>query len=694
MQDGRGFGLLMAAAGVLAYLAAGLYLLPKYVERALLDDDAQLIAHHWADHVAGRTGLSDAVYHDSSEEHAESMHEVAGRGEGTGNGLHPGHRMEAGTAQREPKASHDPRMSMAQAPDERMAGVFHSGRHVSNVGRYAVFAANGAIIHASESYGVSLHGTALLDEAEKAAFNAAIDRNIVGNVRTDTANSVRTTVFIPLMRNRQTVGAMLVEVDQSQAALLISAALRKISFATTVMLMLALAGTLFLFWRRIQDRLSAQRQIRFLAHHDALTGLPNRALFLDRLAYALEIANKMDVPVGLLIIDVDKFKQVNDTFGHPVGDGLVKAVAANLTALVDGNGFVSRLSGDEFAIVVNDQCTPASLHSLCQRVHERLALPINAAGVSVQITVSVGVAQGPGDGEDTDMLIRNADLALYRAKADGRARTCFFEPEMDAKLRERYKIERDLRQALDKDEFQLCFQPQLSISSGEVRSYEALLRWRHPVDGLRPPADFIPVAEESGLIEPIGEWVLRTACAAIAALDDETAVAVNVSPVQFRLGRIDTTIREVLDRTGLSAHRLEIEITESLLLADTDETLATLERIQAMGVRVAMDDFGTGYSSLNYLSRFPFDKIKIDRSFIENLGQNRQVDAVVATIVGLGRSLDVEITAEGVETEKQATLLRAVGCGLAQGFLYGRPGPLPTSMSRRAVGSTSRSFAD
>ena len=420
----------------------------------------------------------------------------------------------------------------------------------------------------------------------------------------------------------------------------------------------------------ITERRKAEARVAYLAHHDALTGLPNRVLYLDRLKDALDRGVASNHQVAVLCVDLDLFKNVNDSFGHPVGDQLLKAVAGRLRHAVGGSDLVARLGGDEFAVMLEADAATNSAGQIAGRLIRVLSEPYEIDGIEIVIGASVGIAMSPGDGVTSDELLRNADMALYRAKSEGRGTHCFFEQEMDRQAQKRRTMEADLRHALANGEFQVYYQPLVDLDAHRIAGFEALLRWKHPDKGMISPAEFIPVAEDIGLIGPIGEWVLRQACDEAARWPADIKIAVNLSPVQFRNRNLVQTVINALARSRLDASRLELEITESLFLAETEANLATLHALRALGIRISMDDFGTGYSSLSYLRSFPFDKIKIDRSFVRDLSSRPDCAAIVRAISGLGRSLNIATTAEGVETADQLDCLRAEGCTQVQGFLF------------------------
>lgn len=424
----------------------------------------------------------------------------------------------------------------------------------------------------------------------------------------------------------------------------------------------------------ITEATQAEAQINHLARHDALTNLPNRAVFRSNLEDALKRVPRGDA-IAVLCLDLDQFKAVNDTLGHPVGDALLQEVAERLRGCVRETDTASRLGGDEFAIILTTNVEPVGVTSLASRVIEALSAPYTIAGHKVVIGTSIGIALAPEDGATPDQLLKNADLALYRAKSDGRGVYRFFEPGMDAKVQARRVMELDLRRALENDEFDLFYQPLINLADRKIVAFEALLRWRHPERGLVAPGEFIPLAEEIGLIVPIGAWVLKQACAQAKTWPSDIKVSVNLSPVQFKSNALVLNVISALNASELDPKRLELEITETVMLYDTEGTLATLTRLRELGVAISMDDFGTGYSSLSYLRKFPFDKIKIDQSFVRSLSGEEESAAIVRAVTGLGRSLGMTTTAEGVETTDQLEMLRKEGCTEVQGFLFSAPVP-------------------
>jgi diguanylate cyclase (GGDEF)-like protein len=432
-------------------------------------------------------------------------------------------------------------------------------------------------------------------------------------------------------------------------------------------------------WVATHEDITEQRQseikIEYMAHHDSLTDLPNRVLLNDRLEYVLGRVQPGEM-VAVHHLDLDQFKAVNDTFGHPCGDKLLRIVAERLRGLVGEADTIARMGGDEFVIVQATIADPADATSLAQAVIDALSEPYDIIdGQQAVIGVSIGISVGPGDGSSPDKLLRNADLALYRAKSDGRGTFRFFEPVMDLQMQTRRIMEQDLRKALPAGEFELHYQPVVNLASKEISGFEALIRWNHPSKGMISPADFIPLAEEIGFIVPMGEWVIRQACATAAQWPDDLHVAVNISAIQFRSPGLMQVIVSALAASGLAPTRLEIEITESVLLHNKEATLAVLHQLRALGIRIAMDDFGTGYSSLTYLQSFPFDKIKIDRSFVKNITENSSSLTIVRAVAALANGMGMTATAEGVETAEQLHSIASEGCTEMQGFLFSRPLP-------------------
>jgi diguanylate cyclase (GGDEF)-like protein len=600
------------------------------VSARILNDDARSIADHWVSYLA------------------EEQEEVAAHG----------------------RIADDLAQARAAGPllvPREELRAFHRSMHITSIDGFAVFEADGSVTMLSE--GLETDPAAGVGPAVREAFDT-------GRTVSVHSGEGETTLLVPMPAGQDVVRVVRVDLDQATTGGMITDALRSSSFLTAGAVAIVLLIAIGVLLWRIRDRLRSEEQIRFLAHHDPLTRLPNRVKFDERLAYALDLTRQRGGEVGLVLASIDNFGEINDSYGHLFGDAVIREAGRRLESIAADIGFAARLSGAEFALLISSSDARAKPVEVARAISKAFAKPISHEERTTFVTLSFGMAVGPQDGDTPVELVRSAGVALYRAKEEGRASWRVFEEGMDEALRRRVTIEQGLRVALERGEFRLFYQPQYDIGSRQLTGYEALIRWQHPEEGLRYPGEFIAIAEESGLIEPIGEWVIEQACRDAGTWDRPLTVAVNISAAQFRGNRLEDVIRRALRESGLPPQRLEIEITESILLADTEHALALLSRVQKMGVRIAMDDFGTGYSSLSYLTRFPFNKIKIDQGFVQALGVSPQVDSVVATIVGLGRSLDVSITAEGIETEEQLMLLRAAGCQFGQGYLFGRPEPL------------------
>lgn len=433
------------------------------------------------------------------------------------------------------------------------------------------------------------------------------------------------------------------------------------------------------FFRDLSQRRETEEQIRFLAHHDSLTRLPNRTLFRDRLHQALAISRRTNSKVALMLLDLDNFKVINDSLGHGVGDELLKEVANRLLAQERETDTVARLGGDEFALILPQIRRSEDAVVIAERIIERIAAPLSIEGNTVQVGTSIGITIFPDDGNDAETMIGNADMAMYQAKAEGRNTYRFYVEEMNSDLIARKEMLEDMRLALKNDEFELYFQPQVDLTGHNVVGAEALLRWHCPKRGFVSPLDFVPIAEQGGLIIPLGEWVIRAACRQIAAFDtmglSMVRIAVNISTLQFRQKDLVDTVKSILAETRIQPERLEFEITESVVMADLESSVNMMTQLDEIGIRLAIDDFGTGYSSLSYLKRFPIQKLKIDKTFVQDVEEDSDSEAIVNAIVGLADSMKLTTVAEGVETQAQLDLMRLAGCDLVQGFFFGRPMP-------------------
>ena len=429
----------------------------------------------------------------------------------------------------------------------------------------------------------------------------------------------------------------------------------------------------------IEERKELERQLKHQAFYDALTGLPNRALFHDRLEQALVRTGRRKNKIGLLYLDLDNFKLVNDSLGHQTGDRLLIAAAHRLRACVRAEDTIARLGGDEFVVLLENLVTEADALPLAAGITRQFVWPFPLDGRDLVVSVSIGIALGDASQTETDSLLRNADVAMYRAKAAGKGRYVVFDPSMHKDTLARLDLETDLRRALKDGELRLHYQPVVCIKTGQVTELEALVRWQHPVRGLILPAYFIPIAEETGLIVPLGEWVLEQACRQMAAWNDQAfaagplTVSVNLSPRQFQSPNLADDVLRTLGNTGLAPSCLKLEITEGAIMQDFDATITTLQQLKRLGVQIAIDDFGTGYSSLAYLKRLPLDVLKIDRSFVKGIGEDHEDTAIVRAIISLAGSLNLTVTAEGVERAEQAALLNAWACDQGQGYHFGRP---------------------
>jgi diguanylate cyclase (GGDEF)-like protein len=424
----------------------------------------------------------------------------------------------------------------------------------------------------------------------------------------------------------------------------------------------------------ITERQCAEERIGHMARHDALTDLPNRLLLRERLDHELKRVKRGE-SLAVLCLDLDHFKSVNDTLGHPIGDELLKLVADRLRGCTREPDTIARLGGDEFAIIMTKMQKTSDPAMLARRIRDSIVKPYQIEGHQIITDISIGISIAPDDGTEPDELLKNADMALYGAKADGRGAYRFFELEMDARMKARRDLEMDLRKALVNEEFELYYQPLVNLQTNEITAFEALLRWKHPVRGMISPADFIPIAEETGLIVPLGEWVLNTACAEAVNWPGHVKVAVNLSPAQLTNRNLVHVVKTALADSGMAAGRLQLEITETVLLQNTFATLARLHELRKLGAQIALDDFGTGYSSLSYLRSFPFDKIKIDQSFIQDMSNGAEPLAIVNAVAGLAKCLNMISTAEGVETQQQMDTVQSMGCTEMQGYLFSRARP-------------------
>jgi len=551
----------------------------------------------------------------------------------------------------------------------QLGEVFEQSGYARRVLRYELYDARGRLIFTSGQANLQL-GDELVDVKINPAQQGAVVGLYTGAGKDGPSHFA--VLRLPMAPNQQH-GTLIVYLDQSDQAAVFTGYFGLIAIVTLVLLGIGVATPVAFAWMRSQERREAQEQVRYLESHDALTGLANRRAFAERLGEAMVRMKRDNTHIAVICLDIDKFKEINDATEHGGGDHVLREISARIRDTLRERDIIARLGADEFAIALVDITNLGDVMAFMNRLVAALRPPFHVAGKEILITTSVGLALAPADGDTASTVLRHATIALSRAKGDGGQRMCFFEESMDKALQRRRTVEHELRLALGREEFEVLYQPQYDLMSEQQCGSEALIRWHHPVHGKIAPGHFISVAEETGLIVPIGEWVLRRACFDAVGWPEHLTVAVNLSPAQFRDSDIAETVADILHETGLPAQRLELEITENLLINDTEEVLSKLNRLRDLGVKIAMDDFGTGYSSLSYLARFPFSKIKIDRQFIRNMTRDPAMRAIVKTIIALGKSLDVTITAEGVETPEQAEMLRKFGCRQVQGFLYGHP---------------------
>jgi len=570
-------------------------------------------------------------------------------------------------------------------PSDKTKHLLENATQLGDIYRYKVWNKTGRLIFTSERIHSAVKETTMGEHLGPQIIASILSGTTftasrVGNLPENPSYFAE--CYIPIKRDENVIGFLEVSLDQTadrtlyQRSFLLTEAI--IAFA--VLFAGGLPG--FMVYRKMLAHRTAQAEAVFLAEHDNLTGIGNRKSLGEAAKTALAWSRRNKSYVAALLIDLDRFKDINDTFGHRAGDEVLMAFAARLNSSIRTEDMAARLGGDEFVVLQVGMAQPGGANSLAERIMEALSQPYEIDGLQLTCGASIGVAVAPTDAEDWESLLSCADAALYKAKSEDKGTICFFEAGMDAIFQERRKLESELRRALTTNVFHLAYQPLFNFRDGSLIGFEALLRWP---EGWTPqsPSAFIPIAEETGLIVPIGAWVLESACKTAASWTKPLKVAVNLSPVQFRHGDIVAVVEAALKASGLDPARLELEVTESLWLQDTVAVIEQLTRLRAMGISFALDDFGTGYSSLTYLWKFPFDTVKIDRSFVTEMEVDPKAGAIVDTIVALGKTLDLTITAEGVETKAQAQALRDAGCDQAQGYLFGRP--LSASSARELI---------
>ena len=568
-------------------------------------------------------------------------------------------------------------IAKGQKPSAASMRFFERAQKAGNVFRYKIFDPNGYLRLVSDeltAIGTDVQNLAEHNAAAAIAIAAGQPLVVAKEGKPPTRPPFFSEAYVPVIVGGQTIAIVEVYVDQTE---------KRDHFRTTFTLAAVSLSLLTAFgfcvpaaawYRRTKEKQRAEERVDFLAYHDAMTGLSNRNWLIEKLQQGLIAAPPRGKMLALHCLNLDRFKDVNDTLGHECGDSLIMTIAERLRAVAGPNDVVARFGGDEFALLQLNLDEKAGAEQMARRIIEALAKPFLINGHEIAVTASVGIALAPTDGDNSTRLLKSADLAMYKSKTDGRNCMRFFAPEIDAELQARLALEKAIREATLTDGFELHFQPVVDMPDGRLSGFEALLRLRAADGSFIPPVVFIPVAEEMGLISKIGAWVVREAGRTAATWPDHLTVAVNLSPAQFATGSVSDMVATALAETALDPSRLELEITESLLLGDTGSVMTELSKLKALGVAIVMDDFGTGYSSLSYLWRFPFDKIKIDRAFMLGFDTaDKNVKTIVKTIVGLGRSLHMRVTAEGVENYRQVEFVREVECDQVQGFYFGRP---------------------
>lgn len=568
----------------------------------------------------------------------------------------------------------------------QLADVFEDAGYGRRLLRYELYDSKGDLLFTRGLANLTLDQPAVA-AAVNPSMNGATIGLYAGDGKHGPAHFAR--LHVPLNIDGKVHGSLEIYLDQNEQAGVLNSYFGIIALVILSLVGMGIAMPLALAWSRGRAQRRAREEVLYLQSHDALTGLANRSQFTECLKHTLEKTKDEDLHLAVISLDIDRFHELNDSLEGQGGDRVLHDVGTRIKHVARDRDIVGRLGGDEFAIALADVAALSDVMAFVHRLGMALAQPFHVNNREVILTTSVGIALAPADGDTADALVRHSTIALARAKQDGGQRMCFYEESMDKAVQHRHKIEQDLRHALRRGEFEVVYQPQYNLKTEQRCGSEALIRWHHPALGLISPGQFISVAEEIGLIVPIGEWVLRQACSDATQWPEHLTVAVNLSPAQFRDGDIAETVADVLHETGLAANRLELEITESLLINDTEEVVTKLNRLRELGVRIAMDDFGTGYSSLSYLARFPFSKIKIDQQFVRNMTRDPAMRAIVKTIIALGKSLRITITAEGVETREQAEMLRSLDCPQVQGFLYGRP-EKATAHAEKALAKASK----
>ena len=563
-----------------------------------------------------------------------------------------------------------------EQPSKQSLAFFEAARATGHVFRYIIYNRDGYSQLVADERGVSFVDISLLDGAAQRAAKASEPVIDIKSAASPDLPRYFAEAYVPVRVGDRAVAVVAAYVDETSRRASFYAGILGASLALCGMTGLAFGVPAIAWYRRTKEKQRSDRRIQFLAHHDALTGLANRIRLTERLAAALAVLPATGAYIAVHYIDIDYFKQVNDSLGHDGGDFLLSTIGERLRALTRVEDMVARLGGDEFVVVQTGLVNKRQARDFANRIALLVDAPMSFNEQEIRVRCTIGVALAPADGAAPERLLKSADLALYDGKAGGRNCVRFFAPEMDEAMQQRIRLERVVREAVEHGRFQIHYQPVFEMNGNRLVGFEALARLPNPDGGLIPPATFIPLAEELRLIDKIGEWILREACRTALSWPKSLTVAVNLSPAQFDSGNVESAVADALKDSGLEPHRLELEITEALLLKNTEATMATLRKLKETGVSIVMDDFGTGYSSLSYLWKFPFDKIKIDRSFMESFElSGHHVQTVVKTIIALGREMHMRVTVEGVETSEQVDFLYDADADQVQGFYFGRPVP-------------------
>lgn len=570
-----------------------------------------------------------------------------------------------------------PAVAAGSAPSARTLHLLEGASHIGDIYRFRIWSKTGQLVFTSERMPSRNAPQPIAQRFGQEAAAKILSGTPFTQAETGTAPEnpeYFADSFVPLVRNGALYGSVEVFLDQTADRILYQQSFLLTESIIAIAVLLAGGLPAFMVYRKMLEHRAAQAEAQFLADHDSLTGIANRKRLEESATGALAWNRRAKTFVAVLLLDLDRFKDINDSFGHAAGDDVLRAFVRRVKDTIRAEDMVARFGGDEFVVLQVGMAQPAGATTLAERLLKALAEPYDVGGLKLASGACIGVAVAPTDAKEWDSLLSCADAALYKAKAEGRNSVCFFEAGMDESLRKRRQIEFDMRRALETNAFQLAYQPLFRFDNHALLGFEALLRWPQGWEPQTPDV-FIPIAEESTLMVSIGAWVIQNACKTAASWTKPLKVSVNLSPVQFRYGNIVAVVKSALQTSGLDPARLELEVTESLWIQNTDTVFQQLMSLRAMGIQIALDDFGTGYSSLTYLWKFPFDRVKIDRSFVMEMESDQKAEAIVKTIIALSKTLNLSVTAEGVETPAQAQALILAGCDQAQGFLFGRPLP-------------------